>query len=79
MNKITLSKWVGWEPRTVKYPSLRDINKLYMLLKRKSENAMYMTMVYHRFLSSPKNQEESAINSMLLGLYEYMEDNCLQE
>lgn len=82
MNMATLSKKVGWEQRDIKYPSLRDVKKAETILTRKDglkDGVMYIILTWHRFLPSPANQEQQGINSMILGLYEYMCDHVLQK
>lgn len=82
MNMATLSKNVGWEQRTIGYPSLRDVKKAETILTRKDglkDGAMHIILTWYRFLPSPANQEQQGINSMILGLYEYMCDHILQK
>lgn len=79
VNFSELSKIVGWEPRTLKYPSMRELWKLEKALRKGKDLAMAHVLEYQRFLPSPLTQEQMNISSILSGLFEYMKQELLQD
>ena len=52
----TLSKEVGWDKRTISYPTLEQV---------KSCTSHYQLLIWYRFLTSPENKDQEQIITLI--------------
>lgn len=66
------SKQVGWEHRSVKYPTIAQVDKAY------EEDDLYTLVLWHRYLRSPIDEDQretlACIEDRLFRLRKFLEE-----
>jgi hypothetical protein len=72
-----VSKIVGWDKRTVEYPSMEEVNRFREIASRGELSGIIELFRYYRFLKSPENNEQlHIINKIANAVTEFREKYC---
>jgi hypothetical protein len=72
-----VSKIVGWDKRTVEYPTMEEVNRFREIASRGELSGIVELLRYYRFLKSPENNEQlHIINKVSNAVTEFREKYC---
>lgn len=63
-----ISKRVGWDKRTVEYPTMARVGELHDNMLSCDADALVELLTYHRFLSWPETEEQREISKAIANL-----------